>query len=128
MDEYDTGGEEIPKSTAYVMVVLMAENGGQKLDECYIKKYSGSGKGATLEIRQAWCWRTRQGSSGVRVRCRERWVSGCWDGYRRQPGGKMILYGDTAAVMGERAREGAGTHSPLSRAESGRRAEKGRAG
>ena len=33
MDEYDTGGEEIPKSTAYVMVVLIFV-----LDKCYKSK------------------------------------------------------------------------------------------
>ena len=58
---------------------VVEANGGHKVAECYVKRYFGNGKGAALEIRQAWRGRRRQGRRGVRTWGRERWVSGCWD-------------------------------------------------
>ena len=61
---------------------VVESNGDQEAAELYVKRYFGGGKGAALEIRQAWQGRRRQGSSGVGGWCRERWVLGCWEGYR----------------------------------------------
>ena len=57
-------------------------NGGQKASEFYVKIDFGSGKGAALEIQQAWWRQRRQGRRGVKIWGRERWVSGLWDRYR----------------------------------------------
>ena len=54
------GGREAPG-------VVVTENGGQKAAECYIKIDFGGGKGAALEIWQAWRGRRRQGHRGVRL-------------------------------------------------------------
>ena len=50
---------------------VVAANVGQEAAECYVKRDSGIGKGEALETRQELRGRGRQGSSGVRVRCRE---------------------------------------------------------
>ena len=49
------------------MGAVVTSNGGPEAAECNVKIDFGSGKGAVLEIRQAWCGRGRQGSSGVGV-------------------------------------------------------------
>ena len=51
----------------------MAEaNGGQKVAECYVKRYFGGDKGAALEIWHAWQERRRRkGRRGVRGWVRE---------------------------------------------------------
>ena len=90
----------------------MEENGVQKAAEYYVKRYFGGGKGAALEIRQAWRERRRiQGYRGIRIWGREKWVSVCWDGDRGRPGGRMILCGFTTEVYGIVARGGYG-HPP----------------
>ena len=69
------GGREAPRDVVEAI-------GGQKAAECYVKRDFGGGKGAELEIRQAWRERRRQGHRGVRRWDREQSVSGCWDGDR----------------------------------------------
>ena len=49
-------------------------NGGQKADECCVKRYFVGGKGVGLEIQKAWQGRRIQGSRRVRIWVRERWV------------------------------------------------------
>ena len=62
---------------------MVKANGGQKSNECYVKRYFGGSKGAALEIRQAWKERRRRnGRRGFRIWGRERWVSVFWDGDR----------------------------------------------
>ena len=60
---------------------MVGVNGGQKAAECYVQRDFGGGKGAVLEIFQAWRERRRiQERRGVRRCDRERWVSVFWDG------------------------------------------------
>ena len=61
---------------------VMTANGSQEVSLCYVKKYFGVGKGAALEIWQAWQGWGRHGSSGVRVQYREILSLICWYGYR----------------------------------------------
>ena len=61
---------------------MVEANDRQKSAECYVKIYFGGGKGAALEIWKVWWGKRRQGCRGVRIWSREKWVSGCWDGYR----------------------------------------------
>ena len=61
---------------------MLESNGGQKAAECYVKRNFGGGKGEALEIRQEWQGRIRQVRRGVRGWDREKWVLGCWEGYR----------------------------------------------
>ena len=66
----------------------------------------------------------RQGRRGVRIWGREEWVSGCWDGDRRPPGGKMILCGCTTEVD-RRVARGRCRHPPRQKSGGGRiRAER----
>ena len=58
---------------------VVEANGGQEAAECYVQRDFVSGKGATLEIRQAWRGRRRQGHVRFRGKYRDRWVLGCWD-------------------------------------------------
>ena len=51
---------------------VVVENGGQETTEGDVKRYFGGGKGAALEIWQAWRGGRSQGSIGVRVLFRER--------------------------------------------------------
>ena len=61
---------------------MVAANGVQKAAEFYVKRDFGGGKGVASEIRQV-CWGQRiQGRRGFIGWGRERWVLGCWDGYR----------------------------------------------
>ena len=72
-DDTLLGGRESPGA-------MVEANCGQKLAECYVKIYFCGGKGAALEIWQAWReQRRRQGRSGVRLWGRERWVLVFWD-------------------------------------------------
>ena len=58
---------------------VVAENGGQKADECYVKRDFDGGKGAALEIWQAWQGRRRrQCRRGVIRWGSELLVLGCW--------------------------------------------------
>ena len=43
------------------MGAVVGANGVQKATEFYVKKYFGCGRGAALEILQAWRGRRRQG-------------------------------------------------------------------
>ena len=53
---------------------VVEANGGQKSAECYVKRYFVGGKGVGLEIQNVLQGRRIQGSRGVRIWGRERWV------------------------------------------------------